>query len=81
MRLLNDSNLTHLIAPVGTRDMIIEGKTLTFLKVTYYRSFENTEREYSFTWNVPFVTETFIVEVGLVPEQLIAYDTAWLKVT
>jgi 3',5'-cyclic AMP phosphodiesterase CpdA len=41
----------------------------------------DTVREYSFTWNVPAVTGTYVVEVSLVPAQLTAYDTAWLKVT
>jgi len=43
--LLNDSNLAHLIAPVGTRYMIKEGGTLAFLKAIYYRSFESKEDE------------------------------------
>jgi hypothetical protein len=43
MRLLNDSNLAHLIAPVGTRYMIKEGGTLAFLKAIYYRFFESKE--------------------------------------
>jgi subtilisin family serine protease/3',5'-cyclic AMP phosphodiesterase CpdA len=38
-------------------------------------------REYSFVWNVPVVTGTYVVEVGLVPAQLTAYDAAWLNVT
>jgi hypothetical protein len=43
--LLNDSNLAHLIAPVGTRYMIKEGGPLAFLKAIYYRSFESKEDE------------------------------------
>jgi hypothetical protein len=43
--LLNDSNLAHLIAPVGTRYMIKEGGHLAFLKAIYYRSFESKEDE------------------------------------
>jgi hypothetical protein len=43
--LLNDSNLAHLIAPVGTRYMIKEGGQLAFLKAIYYRSFESKEDE------------------------------------
>ncbi len=41
----------------------------------------NAVGEYSFMWNVPAVTGTYVVEVGLVPAQLTAYDTAWLKVS
>jgi subtilisin family serine protease len=37
--------------------------------------------EYSFSWNIPSVAGTYVVEVGLVPVQLTAYDLAWLKVT
>jgi hypothetical protein len=37
--------------------------------------------EYSFTWNVPAVAGTYVVEASLVPMQLTAYDAAWLKVT
>lgn len=36
--------------------------------------------EYSFIWNVPAVTGTYVVEVSLVPAQLTAYDAVWLKV-
>ena len=38
-------------------------------------------REYSFTWIIPVVAGTYVVEVSLVPTQLTAYDAAWLKVT
>jgi subtilisin family serine protease len=37
-------------------------------------------REYSFTWNVPAASGTYVVEASLVPPQLTAYDAAWLKV-
>jgi subtilisin family serine protease len=37
--------------------------------------------EYGFTWNVPAVAGTYVVEVSLVPPRLTAYDAAWLKVT
>jgi hypothetical protein len=47
MRLLNDSNLAHLIAPVETRYMIKEGGTLAFLKATYYRSLSEREEAFS----------------------------------
>ncbi|MGD0644668.1 MAG: Ig-like domain-containing protein [Candidatus Bathyarchaeia archaeon] len=36
--------------------------------------------EYSFSWVAPAVSGTYVVEVGLVPAQLTAYDTAWLIV-
>jgi hypothetical protein len=36
--------------------------------------------EYSFVWVVPNVAGRYVVEVGLVPAQLTAYDAAWLKV-
>ena len=36
--------------------------------------------EYSFTWVVPDVAGTYVVEVGLAPAQLTAYGAAWLKV-
>jgi subtilisin family serine protease len=38
-------------------------------------------KDYSFSWVIPDNTGTYIVEVSLVPAQLTAYDTAWLKVT
>jgi subtilisin family serine protease len=38
-------------------------------------------KDYSFSWVIPDVAGTYIVEVGLVPAQLTAYDTSWLKVT
>lgn len=43
--LLNDSNLAHLIAPVGTRYMIKEGGQLAFLKAIYYRCLDSKEDE------------------------------------
>ena len=36
--------------------------------------------EYSFDWVVPNVAGTYVVEVGLAPSLLTAYDTAWLRV-
>jgi pimeloyl-ACP methyl ester carboxylesterase len=39
----------------------------------------NTARDYSFVWVVPDVGGTYVVEVGLVPAQLTAYDAVWLK--
>jgi subtilase family serine protease len=53
----------------------------------YYFDFQsisvtaNAVGEYSFTWNVPAVAGTYVVEVSLVPPRLTAYDAAWLKVT
>ena len=36
--------------------------------------------EYSFTWNVPALAGTYVVEAGLVPSRLTAYGAAWLEV-
>ena len=41
----------------------------------------NEIKDYSFSWVTPDVAGTYMVEVGLVPSQLTAYDTSWLKVT
>jgi hypothetical protein len=41
----------------------------------------NAVSEYSFTWNIPNVSGTYVVAVGLAPAQLRAYDAAWLRVT
>ena len=52
----------------------------------YYFDFQtinvtaNAVGEYSFTWNVPAIAGTYVVEVGLVPPQLTAYDAVWLEV-
>ena len=43
--LLNDRSLAHLMAPVGTRYMIKEGGTLSFLKAVYYRSLDSKDDE------------------------------------
>ena len=43
--LVNDSNLAHLIAPVGSRYMIKEGGQLAYLKAIYYRSLDSKEDE------------------------------------
>jgi hypothetical protein len=40
----------------------------------------NTVGECSFVWVVPDVAGRYVVEVGLAPAQLTAYDAAWLKV-
>jgi len=37
-------------------------------------------KDYSFTWSIPNVVGAYVVEVGLVPAQLSACDTAWLRV-
>lgn len=37
--------------------------------------------ECSFTWDVPNVAGTYVVEASLVPMMLTAYDAVWLKVT
>lgn len=38
-------------------------------------------KDFSFSWVVPDVAGRYVVEVGLVPAQLMAYDAAWLEVT
>jgi hypothetical protein len=43
--LLNDPNLAHVMAPVGTRYMIKEGGTLSFLKAVYYRALDSKDDE------------------------------------
>jgi hypothetical protein len=58
-----------------------------FLRNYYYVDFQsvnvaaNAVGEYTFSWIIPDVAGTYMVETGLVPSQLTAYDTAWLKVT
>jgi hypothetical protein len=60
--------------------------TITGPNSYYYIDFQtvnvtaDTVGEYSFTWNIPNVSGTYAVEVGLVPAQFTAYDTAWLRV-
>jgi hypothetical protein len=52
----------------------------------YYYDFQSIAvaadvvRDYSFSWVVPDVSGTYMVEVGLAPAQLTAYDAAWLEV-
>jgi hypothetical protein len=41
----------------------------------------NDTKDYSFSWVIPDVVGTYVVEVGLVPPQPTAYDTAWLNVS
>jgi predicted glutamine amidotransferase len=52
----------------------------------YYFDFQrvnvkaNAVGDYSFTWDVPDVAGTYVVEVSLIPPQLTAYDAVWLRV-
>ena len=43
--LLNNFNLAHVMAPVGTRYMIKEGGQLAFLKAIYYRALNSRDDE------------------------------------
>jgi hypothetical protein len=60
--------------------------TVTGPENNYYFDFQtisvaaDTVREYSFVWVVQNVAGTYVVEVALVPAQLTAYETAWLRV-
>jgi hypothetical protein len=60
--------------------------TVTGPKNYFYYDFQainvtaNTVGAYSFTWSIPNVSGPYVVEVGLVPAQLTAYDSAWLMV-
>jgi hypothetical protein len=38
-------------------------------------------REYSFCWKIPAVAGKYVVEVGLVPSKLTAYDVVWFDVS
>jgi subtilisin family serine protease len=40
----------------------------------------DTVWEYRFTWIIPDVAGTYVVEASLIPLQLTAYDAAWLEV-
>jgi hypothetical protein len=63
--------------------------TLTVTGPTGYYYFEirnasvaaNSVGEYNFTWTIPDMAGTYVVEVSLIPAQLTAYDAIWLKVT
>jgi len=63
------------------------GLTVTGPGNYYYYDFQpvsvtaNAVGDYSFTWSVPNLAGRYVVEVGLVPAQLTAYDAAWLGVT
>ena len=39
----------------------------------------NTVEEYKFNWSIPYVAGTYVLEVGLVPAQLKAYDSRWIE--
>jgi subtilisin family serine protease len=39
----------------------------------------NSVEEYKFDWNIPDSAGTYVVEVGLVPAQLAAYDSKWIE--
>jgi hypothetical protein len=53
----------------------------------YYFDFQtvnvmaDTVGEHSFTWNIPNVAGTYVVETGLIPDQLTAYDSQRINVT
>jgi hypothetical protein len=61
--------------------------TVTGPSEYYYYDFQsasvgaNSVTDYSFSWAVPDVGGTYVVQVGLVPMQLTAYDAAWLNVS
>jgi len=40
----------------------------------------DTVREFAFTWSIPAVAGSYVVEVSLVPAHLSAYDAKWLEV-
>jgi hypothetical protein len=60
--------------------------TVTGPSYNYYYDFQSISvsadsvHEYSFIWNIPAVTGTYVVEVGLVPAELTAYDAKWIEV-
>ena len=41
----------------------------------------NSVGEYSFTWNTPNIPGTYVVEAGLAPSSLTAYDVKWVNLT
>ena len=63
--------------------------TLTITGPSSYYSFDfdkitvaaGTVDEYSFSWDIPNVAGTYVVEVSLIPSRLTAYDAAWLEAT
>jgi hypothetical protein len=62
--------------------------TLTITGLNNYYEFDfqpisvsaGTVGEYSFAWDVPDVEGTYVVEVGLIPSILTAYDSVWLEI-
>jgi subtilisin family serine protease len=40
----------------------------------------DSANEYSFSWNIPNVAGTYVVQTNLIPAQLTAYDSQWIKV-
>ena len=40
----------------------------------------DTIGEYSFTWIVPNIAGTYVLEISLIPSQLTAYDSQWINV-
>ncbi len=53
----------------------------------YYYDFQtvnvtaNSAGEYNFNWIIPTAAGTYVVETNLIPSQLTAYDSQWIKVT
>ena len=41
----------------------------------------NNVEEYSFIWNAPNISGTYVVETGLAPTQLTAFDVKWVNLT
>ncbi len=41
----------------------------------------NSVGEYSFTWNTPNIPGTYVVETGIAPSSLTAYDVKWVNLT
>jgi hypothetical protein len=67
---------------------LVSTLTLTITGPTGYYYFDtqnvsvaaNSIGEYNFTWTIPNVAGTYVVEASLIPAQLTAYDAVWLKV-
>ena len=76
-------NVLNLLNPILNSTLSL---TITGPNSYYYYDFQtvnataDTIGEYSFAWNIPDVAGTYMVEVGLLPSQLTAYDAAWLNV-
>jgi len=60
--------------------------TVTGPGAYYYFEFQtinvtaDTVNEYSFSWTIPDVAGTYVVETSLIPLQLTGYDAIWLEV-